>query len=303
MNPAVLADLGAHVSAAGGLQHTFARADAIGARTMQIFLKNQRQWRPRPLGDFEVGAFRQARAQSGVRAVVAHATYLINLASEDEALWRRSIDCLAEELRRAVELELLGVVVHPGASELGTDRGCARIARALEQIDADPRTHGTLILLEQVAGQGHAIGARLEELAAVLAELDPATAERVGICIDTCHMFAAGYDIATPRGFAETLAALDETVGLGRIGAIHLNDSVGARGSRLDRHAHIGQGRIGLDGFLPLLAEPRLLGIPKVLETSHEDEGHRRDLERLRALVAAHVQTAEPPGACAAEGR
>jgi deoxyribonuclease-4 len=285
MSEAVLDDLGAHVSVAGGLASCFRRAAEIGARTMQVFVKNQRQWRWRPLGDFERGTFWHAKKQSNVGAIFAHGTYLLNLASDDDGIFERSIDCLREELWRASVLGIDGVIFHPGSFEGPLEEACSRIAFGLGEVDRDPRTHGTRIVLENVAGQGNTVGRSFEELRAIVDACPPETAERVGLCIDTCHLHAAGYDISNASAVASTLGELDRVVGLDRVCALHVNDSKGERGCRVDRHENIGKGTIGLEGFRALLAYEPLVGVAKILETPMDNDGHRRDLETLRSLV------------------
>ncbi|RME74470.1 MAG: deoxyribonuclease IV [Planctomycetota bacterium] len=285
MDLAVLDDLGAHVSVAGGLAKAFERAEEIGAKTIQVFVKNQRQWRWRPLGDWEQGLWWRMRRQSEVREIFAHGTYLLNFASEDDGIFQRSIDTLREELWRASVLGIRGVIFHPGSSEAPIEQAADRIASGLAEVDRDPRTHGALIVLENVAGQGNTVGRSFEQLRAIIDACPPETAERVGVCLDTCHLFAAGYDLRTPEAVRETFEAFDRVLGHSRLVALHYNDSQGELGSRLDRHASIGKGKIGLEGFRALLAYEPTVGIAKILETPTENDGHRRDLETLRSLV------------------
>jgi deoxyribonuclease-4 len=254
-------------------------------RSLQIFVKNQRQWAARPLAAAEVAAFRAAWRAAGARDVVAHATYLVNLASVDAAVRAKSAACLAEELARAAALGLRGVIVHPGSSARGRDAGIERIARGVEAAFARAETAGARLLLENTAGSGDAIGARFEDLRAILDALPARIAGRVGVCIDTCHLHAAGYDIGSTAAWEATMRELDGALGAARVGAIHVNDSKRERGSRVDRHANIGEGTIGAACFEALLADARFEGVPKIIETPRENGGHARDLALLRSMV------------------
>ncbi len=288
MDEAVLNDLGAHVSVAGGLDKAFDRAAEIGARTLQVFVKNQRQWRWRPLGDYERGMWWRKRRESPVTKVFAHGTYLLNLASEDDGIFTRSIDTLREELWRCAVLGIEGVIFHPGSHEGGIEAGCARIAEGLVEVDRDPRTHGALIILENTAGQGNTLGRTFEELRAMIDACPPEVAQRVAVCLDTCHLHAAGYDMSSAEGVHACFEQAERVIGLERVVALHLNDSKGACGSNLDRHMHIGEGTIGKQGFRALLGYAPLIGVPKLLETPPENDGLARDLETLRELVRSN---------------
>ncbi|HEY8020382.1 MAG TPA: deoxyribonuclease IV [Thermoanaerobaculia bacterium] len=280
--------LGAHVSVAGGVATAFERADALGCGAIQIFVKNANQWRGKDLGEDEVAAFRRARRASGVGPVLAHASYLINLAATDRSILVRSRAALADELRRCSRLGVDGLVVHPGAHlGAGESRGIARAARSLDLVLAALPASSTRVLLENTAGQGSCLGHRLEHLAEIRARV--AQPARVGICIDTCHAFAAGYAIHEEAGYEELLAELGDGIGWDALGGLHLNDSVRPFASRRDRHAHIGEGELGLAAFARFLADPRLRKVPMVVETDPEDAmaGHRRDLATLRGLLRA----------------
>lgn len=276
-------DLGAHVSVAGGLETCFGRALELGARAIQIFVKNQRQWAARPLRAAEIAAFERERERAGprVRTVVAHATYLINLSSPDATIYERSVATFAEELRRAERLGLAGVIVHPGSSPLGRDDAIARTAAG---ISAAAEVSGGRPIIEAMPGGGGRIGGRFEDLRAVLDALPAEVRERAGVCIDTCHLHVAGYRIRTAGEVDALLAEFARVVGLGRLRAVHLNDSKGAFGSRLDRHANLGKGTIGTACFEAIVNDPRLRGIPKILETPREGAGVERDLALLRRL-------------------
>lgn len=274
--------LGAHMSTAGGLSSAFERARAIGINTMQVFTKNQNRWQQKPTPPEEIDRWRQAQAESGVAPVVSHAAYLLNLGTPDDALWEKSIDALVDELTRAEELDLLGVVLHPGAHmTTGEEAGLARIVAGLDRAHAATPGFKTLTLVEATAGQGTALGYRFEHLAAMLGGVkEPG---RLGVCLDTCHMFAAGYDIRTPETYAATLAEFDRLVGLARLKCIHFNDAKKPLGSRVDRHDHIGTGELGLDAFGFFLNDPRLAAVPMILETPKSEDMHE-DVENLAVL-------------------
>jgi len=278
--------LGAHVSVAGGLALAFERGREVGCDALQIFVKNASQWRARPLAAAEVAAFRAAHEASGRLPLVAHAAYLINLAARDPAILERSREALADEARRCAELGVPALVVHPGAHlGAGETAGLAAVAASLDAVDGALGDCPTQILLELTAGQGSVLGSRLEQLAEIRAR--SRSAARLDVCLDTCHAFAAGYEVGTAAGVEEFLAEAAATVGWERIACLHLNDSLGERGSRRDRHANIGEGCIGLAGFRRLLDEPRLARIPMILETpiGEDGGGHGRDLARLRDLA------------------
>jgi deoxyribonuclease-4 len=279
--------LGVHVSVAGGVATAFARADALACGAIQIFVKNANQWRGKDLVEEEVAAFRGARRTSAVGPVLAHASYLINLAATDRAILARSRRALTDELRRCARLGVDGLVLHPGAHlGAGEAKGIARAARSLDAVLAAVPGATTRVLLENTAGQGSCLGHRLEHLAEIRARV--AAPERVGVCLDTCHAFAAGYALHEPAGYEELLAELGERIGWDAVGGIHLNDSLRPFASRRDRHAHIGEGEIGLAAFARFLGDRRLRHVPMVVETDPEDEmaGHRRDLAVLRGLLA-----------------
>ena len=284
------ARLGAHLSIRGGLERAVERAGTIDATALQLFVKSARQWDARPLARGESALFRRAVAASGLDgALLAHACYLINLASPDPALWRRSVAALADELARCGRLGIPYLVVHPGAHlGAGEPAGIERVARALDRLLAPrgrPRPGGPELLLEVTAGQGSCLGWRFEHLRRIL---ERTRAEpRLGVCFDTCHAHAAGYGLERASDYRATFAAFERLVGCSRIRAFHLNDSRGARGSRVDRHAHIGEGRVGLSGFRRLLNDRRFADTPMVLETPKGEDlaDDRRNLVTLRGLV------------------
>jgi deoxyribonuclease-4 len=279
------------MSIAGGLPRAVARARLHGCQSLQVFTQSTGQWRARTIPDAEATAFHADRTQSGIAPAVAHANYLINIASGEPTLRGRSLRSLRDELDRAERLGLLGVVLHPGAGpELD---GLRRIADALLEVLASRSSHRTMILLEQTAGQGASVGWQFEQIARIL-ELT-GRSSRIGVCLDTCHLFAAGYDIATETGYHRTFEDFDRIVGLDRVRVFHLNDSQRPLGSRVDRHEHIGKGHIGIDTFRRLVNDPRFAGMPMLIETekSHKREGARlvidpfdeMNLRTLRGLL------------------
>lgn len=275
---------GAHVSVAGGVSMAFQRAEDIGCDTMQIFTRNNNRWRTKPLGQKEIERWHARWQQSPVRPVVSHASYLINLASSDDALWEKSIAAFVDELERAEALGLLGVVLHPGSPKNdGEAYGLDRIARGLDLCHQRTGDFKTLTLLETTAGTGKHLGYRFEHLAVLRAAVDDPA--RVAICFDTCHVFAAGYEIRTAEGYAETMDAFDRTVGLELLKCFHFNDSKFDLGSHKDRHEHIGKGFIGLDGFRHIITDPRFEHVPMILETPKSKDMHE-DVENLAVLCS-----------------
>ena len=279
---------GAHVSVAGGVDRAFPRGEALGCRAIQVFVKSPNRWAGPPLEASTVEAFRAAREASPIGPVVAHAAYLVNLAATDARVLERSLAGLADELDRCDRLGIDALVVHPGAHlGAGTVAGTARVARSLEPILAERPTAGARLLLELTAGQGTVLGRRLEELARIRDGLGPGLAGggALGLCIDTCHAFAAGYGIDRRRGYDRFWRRLDRHFDARDLAALHLNDSRYPCGSRRDRHANLGEGAIGTALFKRLLADPRTRGVPMILETplGEERAGHRRDLARLRS--------------------
>lgn len=258
--------LGAHMSIAGGLYMAFEHIGRVGGTALQIFTRNQRQWMIPPLTDYNVELFTVAREQWGDYPIAAHDSYLINLASDKEEQEKRSIISFAEELQRILALDIPYLVTHPGSHlGQGLDAGIERYAANLDTAIEKSGTDTGMILLETTAGQGTNLGSTFEELAAIIGlSRHP---DRLGVCYDTCHTFAAGYDIRTPEAYAETFAAFDRVVGLDRLRFFHVNDSKTEFNTRKDRHEHIGQGTIGLDGFRNLMRDPRFTDTPKVLET------------------------------------
>ena len=283
--------LGAHMSIAGGLTRALERGLEVGCSVVQIFLKNQRQWAARPYTDSEVREFRAAWKASGIRVVFAHANYLINLATPVPAEWGRAVDVFHDELERAEALGLPFVVIHPGSHrETGLDAGIERVARAIDVLHERTRGYRVRVVLENTAGGGSSIGRSFEELAAIIAAVrEPA---RVGICLDTCHLFAAGYDIRTAEGYRSAMAACRRLLGVRRVRAFHLNDARQPLGSGLDRHEKIGRGHLGVDTFRRLMNDPRFARVPMALETPKDPEP-RADREALALLRRLRLEGVE----------
>ena len=287
--------LGAHLSIAGGLFRAVDRAAATGCEALQIFTKSAGQWRARILPRDEILRFRRRVRETGIRPVVAHNSYLINVAAADPVLRRKSIDALGEELDRAQALGLDGLVMHPGSYTAGTEHdGLRLIAEALAEILASRPRCRTRLLLEHTAGQGTNLGHRFEHLAEIIERLGGS--RRVGVCLDTCHLLTAGYDICSPEGYARTFKSFGSMVGFGRLAVFHLNDSKKPCGSRVDRHEHIGKGCLGLEPFRRLLTDRRCAALPLLLETPKLEtpESRRRsdidpldemNLRTLRSLI------------------
>lgn len=280
--------LGAHESIAGGLQLAFDRIQHVGGESLQIFTRNQRQWKAAPLTDEEIRAFGLAWDEADRMPVASHASYLINLGSSREEQVRKSIAAFVDELQRCAALAIPHVVFHPGShGGAGVEAGLAHVAAHLDQVIelAGDACTSVTILLETTAGQGTGLGYRFEELATILEQSN--YQDRLGICVDTCHIFAAGYDIRTPATYTATFAEFDRLIGIERIRFFHLNDSKKELGSRVDRHEHIGLGHIGLEGFHQLLTDPRFAGHPMTLETPKGKDlaEDRENLAVLRSLV------------------
>jgi deoxyribonuclease-4 len=273
------------MSIAGGLHKAFDRGLQVHCNTIQIFLKNSNQWKAKALTEEDRRLFREAQRRSGISPVLAHDSYLINLASPDPTLYKKSLDAFVGEMERANLLGVPYLVLHPGAhTGDGAGAGIQRVAKALNLALKQAPPPITL-LLENTAGQGSSLGSRFEELAAIL---DRITEEdRVGFCLDTCHAFAAGYDMRTEDGYDRTMREFDRLIGIEKIRAFHVNDSKKDLGSRVDRHCHIGKGFLGLAAFRLLVNDARFAEIPKILETpkGEGDREDRRNLATLRRLI------------------
>lgn len=278
--------LGAHESIAGGVHRSLDRARSVGCDTLQIFVRPNRSWTVPPLTQENVALFHAGVNRMAIYPIVGHASYLLNLASPDDDLWRRSIDTLIIELKRCQTLRVPWLVLHPGAHVgTGETAGLARMARALGEVHSATADDGARILLETTAGEGTRLGYRFEHLAWLLD--NTSEGERLGVCLDTCHVFAAGYELRTRRGYEDTLDTFARVIGLGRLKALHLNDSRGELGGRVDRHEHIGAGHIGLAGFRHVLNDSRLAGLPGLLETPKgtDLQEDRKNLAALRMLL------------------
>lgn len=280
--------LGAHMSIAGGHEKAIERADAFSMAACQIFTKNANQWFAKSIDPIAAERFSAAWHASGVEQLVAHDSYLINLASPDDTLWQKSRLAFQNELDRC---DLLGVpylVSHPGAHMgSGVEAGIARVGAAINQIHRERPEGKTITLLETTAGQGTALGRSFEEIAAIIGQIEDAS--RVAVCFDTCHTFAAGYDLRDQASFDATMQQFDAVIGLDRLRVFHLNDSKKGLGSHVDRHAAIGEGELGLEAFRCLMNDRRFEGLPGILETPKGDDGEedRRNLATLRGLVSA----------------
>ncbi len=281
--------LGAHMSIAGGYYKAADAAGSFGMETVQLFTKNNNQWRAKEISEEDIAAFRKSIAEHGLKHPCSHSSYLINLGSPNDELWQKSVDAYTIELERAEALGLDGVVVHPGAAMDGTElAGLKQIVRGVKECLKRTKGLSVQVWLEATAGQGSSLGCKFEHLAYILQNVD--RPERMGVCIDTCHIFAAGYPLNTEEECEQTFAKLDEVVGLDKVRAFHLNDSKKDLGTRVDRHDHIGEGKIGLTAFRWLLNDPRFQSHPMYLETKKEKrDGEEMDavnMRTLRSLIA-----------------
>jgi deoxyribonuclease-4 len=286
MSPEKRLLLGSHESTSGGVEKALDRGQQVGCDTVQIFVKTPNRWASKPLSEDNVTAFHEGVARTGIWPVFAHALYLINLATPDDQMWQKSMDALVDDLERCEQLGLPGLVLHPGSHMgSGEETGLARIVAALDRVHARLPGYQVQVWLETTAGQGDHLGYTFAHLRAMI---DGVRApERLGVCFDTAHTFAAGYELRTKEGFEATWAEFDETLGLPQLKAIHLNDSKKDLGSRVDRHEHIGKGLLGLEPFRFLLNDARFYGVPMALET---DKGpdlaeDKENLAVLRSLV------------------
>jgi len=271
--------LGSHLSIAGGVDRALIAARGYGFDVVAMFVRNQVQWKCRPLDDEVVKRFKRVRKETGIATVVAHGSYLVNLAGL-AGVRRKSTRAMVEDLTRCGRLGVEYLVIHPG-SRTNVARGIELIARALNDIFAACPHRRPKILLETTAGAGKTLGRSFEQLAAMMAAVD--RPRRVGVCLDTCHVFAAGYDMRTPGACGAMLDEFDRVIGLDRLGAIHLNDSLKGLGRGVDRHAHIGRGEIGLRGFAALVNDSRLADVPMILETRKGLDDLGRDWDTVNA--------------------
>jgi len=272
--------LGSHMSIAGGTHLALERAEQAGCQVIQIFVKNNNRWVGKPISEEEAETFQKSWERSAIQEVVAHDCYLINLASPLDEMWQRSIDALIDELERCDRLGLSYLVTHPGSHMgRGEEQGVRRIARAIDQIHQ--KDWKVRIALETTAGQGTSVGYRFEHLRDIIGAVRQP--DRLAVCMDTCHIFAAGYDIREEEDYQKTMESFDQTVGLDKLRIFHFNDSKRAWGSRVDRHEHIGRGEIGTSAFASLLNDERLTRVPKILETP-KGKTHREDKRNLKVL-------------------
>ncbi|MDH3801714.1 MAG: deoxyribonuclease IV [Deltaproteobacteria bacterium] len=278
--------LGAHMSIAGGLHLAFARIQEVQGESLQIFLSNQRQWQTVPLTSQMVEDFRQKWKENDYMPVAAHDSYLINLAAPDPTTLERSVAAFADELQRAATLEIPFLITHPGSHRgEGVEAGLERFVENMDRAITRSKTSTVMVLIENTAGQGTNLGSTFEEISFIISESQ--YGDGLGVCFDTSHAFAAGYDIRTRVTYEDTLSTFDQIIGLERLKFFHINDSKRPLDSRVDRHEHIGKGEIGLKGFRLLLNDPRFRQHPMVLETpkGKELKEDKANLEVLRSLI------------------
>lgn len=278
--------IGAHVSISGGLSRAVDRGEKIGCNAIQIFTKNQLQWKAKPLWQDEINRFARSVSEASILSVVAHDSYLINLGSPERQGLEKSRHAFLEEIDRAELLKIPFLIFHPGAHKgAGEEIGLRLIAESLNFVHHQRLDHQVKLLLETTAGQGTNLGCSFEQLIQIIDMVEASS--RIGVCLDTCHIFAAGYDIRTRSSYEATLEKFDRVIGLDRLCAIHLNDSRKGLGSRIDRHERIGEGQIGLDGFRFIMNDARLKNIPKILEIPGDLEIFRLNLDLLKRLIEA----------------
>jgi deoxyribonuclease-4 len=283
---------GAHMSIAGGFHNALLQAQAHGCDSVQLFTRAPNQWSGREISDEDVRLFRRTLRQTRLRHTMAHDCYLTNLASPDESLYRRSLETFLVELQRAERLGLRYLVMHPGAHlDSGEEAGLARVAAALDEIHGRAPDCKVRVLLETTAGQGSTLGHRFEHLARILSLVSQP--DRLGVCFDTCHVFAAGYALAPAAEYRATMRAFERIIGLRRLRAFHVNDSLKPLGSRVDRHAHIGCGEMGLEPFRLLVNDRRFRHRPMILETPKE-EGEEDDMDAVNLATLRGLATATP---------
>lgn len=274
--------LGSHMSIAGGVENAVLRGQEVGCEAIAMFTKNNNQWKAKPLTQEDADKFNAALIETGIKPVVAHSSYLINLASPDVVLWKKSIAAMEEELARCEFLGIPYLVLHPGSHMgKGVDWGVKRVAAAFDKIHAKLPGLRVMTLLEHTAGQGNHLGHLFEELAQMRDLI--AEKNRIGVCVDSCHLFAAGYDLRKPDTYADVFKRFDDIVGIAQIKAWHLNDCKSEFGSRVDRHEHIGKGTLGKAGFRNIMNDLRWRDLPGLLETEKGEE-MKEDKVNLRVL-------------------
>jgi deoxyribonuclease-4 len=276
--------LGAHTSIAGGIHNAIYSGARIGCDVVQIFSKNQLQWKGKEISQEDLDQFRKAIAETNVYPITVHDSYLINLASPNLEIYRKSFQAFTDELKRCKLLEIPYLVMHPGSHMgRGEATGIIAIADAVRNGYTEADCQNTVILLETTAGQGTNLGYSFEQLRDIIDQSQ--LEERIAVCMDTCHIFAAGYDLRTTESWNETKARFDRIIGLEKLKVFHLNDSLQELGNRVDRHARIGKGQIGLEGFSALVNDPDLRQIPMILEIPGGNKAYQQDIRRLRRLV------------------
>jgi deoxyribonuclease-4 len=275
--------LGAHMSIAGGLYTAFERGERVGCTAIQIFTKNSNQWKDPVLSSEDVAKYREAKNKSKVRLVVSHNSYLINLCGASDYLLENSRKSFIEEIKRCGVLEIEYLIFHPGAhTAMDRKEAVQTVAESLNHAHNSTKNNRVITLIETTAGQGTTLGSSFEEIADMISFVKDK--ERVGVCIDTCHIFAAGYDIRTKESYDKTMADFDRLIGFRMLHAIHLNDAKKPLNSHIDRHEHIGKGEIGKAAFSFIMNDDRFVGIPKLLETPKGDDGYKMDVVNLKAL-------------------
>jgi len=278
--------LGAHMSIGGGVHTAFERGKLVGCTTMQIFSKNNNQWKGKPLADPDIINYKNEAKKTNIRPVVVHSSYLINLCAKDKSTLKKSRESFLDELNRCRLLGIPYFIFHPGSHVgQGEETGLKIIAESLNLLHERTKGYRVKSVVEVTAGQGSNLGYRFEQIRKLIDMIE--NKKRMGVCIDTCHLFAAGYDISNEKGYEKTFEEFDNIIGLKRLMVIHLNDSKGILGSRLDRHEHIGKGKIGDTGFSLLMNDKRFIDIPKILETPKgiDMKEDVMNLDRLRGFV------------------
>jgi deoxyribonuclease-4 len=279
--------LGAHMSISGGVDTAFDRAEQVGCDSLQIFTKSSNQWRAAPLTAESIERYHQRQAETGIHPVVAHTSYLLNMASPNDDLWQKTVDSLIVEMERCEALGISNLVIHPGSHVgSGDAQGLARIVSTIDTVYRRLPAAGVRITLETTSGQGNDLGYRFEQLAEIIGRVEDSG--RLAVCFDTCHTLAAGYDFRSDEGYRQVFDEFDRVIGLPCLAVFHLNDSTKDVGSRRDRHAHIGEGFVGLEGFRRILNDPRFREVPMLIETPKSADMHEdvENLRRLRDLIA-----------------
>lgn len=276
--------IGAHVSVSGGVENAPFRAQTIGCTAMQIFTRNQRQWNAKPMTDAQIQGYHKNLVSSGIHSVIAHNSYLINLGTSQKEVREKSLNAFCDEMQRAEQLQISCLVFHPGAHKGdGEEKGLAIVADNLNIILEKHPDYTIKLLLETTAGQGTGLGHTFMQLQKILENVTKP--HHIGVCMDTCHVFAAGYDLRTSETYEATMQQFDDVIGLDQLHAVHLNDSKKGLGSRVDRHENIGKGHIGVRAFRYIMNDPRLVNVPKILETPGGEQNFRENLNLLKSLV------------------